>query len=63
MKPVSIEQQAQHIVDSLVDRMYILLEKEDIKSAQAIYREIKDWIATYGNVENDYAEVLSVEIM
>jgi hypothetical protein len=43
--------------------MHLLVEQEDTNSAQAIYKEIKDWITTKGNAENDYAEVLSVEII
>ncbi|NBV28131.1 hypothetical protein EBS02_03800 [bacterium] len=62
MKPVSVEAQAKHIVDYLIDRMYILVEGDDTDSAQAIYKEIKDWIAIDGKTKNDYAEVLSVEI-
>lgn len=61
MKPVSVEAQAKNIVDYLIDRMYLLVEQEDTETAQAIYREIKDWITTKGNVENNYAELLSVE--
>lgn len=63
MKPVSVEAQAKQIVDYLIDKMYLLVEQQDTDSAKAIYSEIKDWIATEGAEEIDYAEVLSVEIM
>ena len=62
MKPVSVESQAKQIVDYLIDRMHLLVELEDTDCAQAIYKEIKDWITTEGKSKNDYAEVLSVEI-
>ena len=62
MKPVSVEAQAKQILDYLIDRMYLLVEQEDTDSAQAIYREIKDWIATESSKEIDYTEVLSIQI-
>ena len=62
MKPISVEEQAQHIVDFLIDRMYALVEMGDTESAKSIYFEIQDWIAEEENKDKDFAEVLTIEI-
>lgn len=63
MKPISVEEQAQHIVDYLVDRMYSLVDMGDTESAKSIYCEIQDWIAKDENTGKDYSEVLSIELL
>ena len=62
MKAVSVEEQAQHIVDFLVDRMYYLVEMGGTESVKSIYCEIQEWIAEQENAYRNYSEVLSIEI-
>ena len=59
VKPPSIQNQAQHIVDTLIDRMYFLVEQGRTDCAVAIHKEIEEWTSLESNQDID---VLSIEI-
>jgi hypothetical protein len=59
VKPSSIQNQAQHIVDTLMDRMYFLVEQGRTDCAVALHKEIKEWTSLESNQD---IEVFSIEI-
>jgi len=58
VKPPSIQNQAHHIVDGMIDRMYFLVEDGRTECAVALHKEIEEWISTDKN-EKDI-DVLSI---
>ena len=60
VKPPSIQNQAQHIVDGMIDRMYFLVEDGRTECAVALHKEIEEWISTDKNGKD--IDVLSIEI-
>lgn len=59
VKPPSIQNQAQHIVDGLIDRMYLLVEQGRTDCAVALHKEIEEWTSSENNQDID---VLSIKI-
>ena len=59
VKPPSIQNQAQHIVDAMIDRMYFLVEQGRTDYAVALHKEIEEWTSLESNQDID---VLSIEI-
>lgn len=59
MKHTSIQNQAQHIVDGMIDRMYFLVEQGRTNCAVALHKEIEEWTSLEYNQDID---VLSFEI-
>jgi len=57
MKPPSIQIQAQQIVDTLIDRMYFLVEQGRTDCAFALHKEIEEWLIS----SNHKIEVLSIQ--
>ena len=59
MEAASVQNQAQLIVDTLVDRMYELVEIGRVDCAAALHKEIQEWICLE---YQDNIEVLSIEV-
>jgi hypothetical protein len=59
VKPPSIQNQAQYIVDGMIDRMYFLVEQGRTDCAVALHKEIEEWTSLESNQDID---VLSIEI-
>jgi len=57
VKPPSIQNQAQHIVDEMIDRMYFLVEDGRTDCAASLYKEIQEWLIA----SKHKVEVLSIE--
>ena len=60
MEAVSMQNQAQLIVDTLIDRMYELVELGRVDCATALHKEIEEWI--YSEEEHQSIDALSIEI-
>ena len=60
VKHPSIQNQAHHIVDGMIDRMYFLVEDGRTECAVALHKEIEEWISTDKNGKD--IDVLSIEI-
>jgi len=59
MEAASVQNQAQLIVDNLVDRMYELVELGRVECATALHKEIQEWIDLE---QQEDIEVLSIEV-
>ena len=59
MEAAALQNQAQLIVDTLIDRMYELVELGRVDYAAALHKEIQEWIVL--DQQKDI-EVLSIEI-
>ena len=59
MEAASLQIQAQMTVDTLVDRMYELVELGKVECAVALHKEIQEWIE---EEQQQDIEVLSIEI-
>ena len=59
MEAASLQNQAQLIVDTLIDRMYELVELGKVECAAALHKEIQEWIE---EEQQQDIEVLSIEI-
>ena len=57
VKPPSIQNQAQHIVDGMIDRMYFLVEQGRTDCATSLHKEIEEWLIA----GKHKIEVLSIE--
>jgi len=55
----SLQNQAQLIVDTLIDRMYELVELGRVDCAASLHKEIQEWI---DEEQQQDIEVLSIEI-
>jgi len=59
MEAAPLQNQAQLIVDTLIDRMYALIELGRVDCATALHKEIQEWI---DEEQQQDIEVLSIEI-
>ena len=57
MEAASLQNQAQLIVDTLIDRMYELVELGKVECASALHKEIQEWI---DEEQQQDIEVLSI---
>jgi hypothetical protein len=57
VKPPSIQNQAQHIVDGMIDRMYFLVEQGRTDCAASLHKEIEEWLIS----SKHKIEVLSIQ--
>jgi hypothetical protein len=57
VKTPSIQNQAQHIVDGMIDRMYFLVEQGRTDCAASLHKEIEEWLI----LSKHKIEVLSIE--
>jgi len=59
MEAAPLQNQAQLIVDTLIDRMYALIELGRVDCATALHKEIQEWI---DEEQQQDIEVLSSEV-
>jgi len=59
MEAVPLQNQAQLIVDTLIDRMHELVELGRVDCASALHKEIQEWI---DEEQQQDIEVLSIEV-
>jgi hypothetical protein len=57
VKPPSIQNQAQHIVDGMIDRMYFLVEQGRTDCVASLHKEIEEWVIA----SKHKIDVLSIE--
>jgi endonuclease III len=59
MEAASLQNQAQLIVDTFIDRMYELVELDRVDCASALHQEIQEWI---DEQKQQDIEVLSIKV-